>query len=104
MAERRSPPPWSIENNGAYFIVCDHGGQNLPILADEDYQIASTLLQLAKKAGRIIPADPSQGSKKRSVCALLGNDKSVNANRLYAKRGKRRRPRYRSPVLPCSAE
>jgi hypothetical protein len=48
-------------------------------LADEDYQIASTVIAEAKKAGRIIPADPSQGRKKRPVCALLGNDKSVNS-------------------------
>jgi ATP-dependent DNA helicase RecG len=32
-------------------------------LADEDYQIASTVIAEAKKAGRIIPADPSQGRK-----------------------------------------
>ena len=26
MAPRRFPPPWSVEDNGAAFIVKDHGG------------------------------------------------------------------------------
>ena len=29
MTARRFPPPWSIEDNGACFIVKDHGGQAL---------------------------------------------------------------------------
>ena len=29
MAERRFPPPWTIEDNGDCFIVRDHGGQAL---------------------------------------------------------------------------
>ena len=32
-------------------------------LADEDYQLASAVIADARKAGRIIPADPSQGKK-----------------------------------------
>jgi hypothetical protein len=30
-SERRFPPPWSIEDNGACFIVRDHGGQKLAL-------------------------------------------------------------------------
>ena len=29
MAERRFPPPWSVEDNGASLIVKDRGGQAL---------------------------------------------------------------------------
>jgi hypothetical protein len=34
MAERRFPPPWSVENIGAAFVVKDNAGQNLaqPVL------------------------------------------------------------------------
>jgi hypothetical protein len=32
MAERRFPPPWEIEDNGACFIVRDHSGQSLAYL------------------------------------------------------------------------
>ena len=28
-SERRLPPPWTIEDNGAYFIVRDRNGQAL---------------------------------------------------------------------------
>lgn len=31
MPFRRFPPPWSIEDNGACFVVKDGGGQKLPI-------------------------------------------------------------------------
>jgi hypothetical protein len=29
MPQRRFPPPWSIENTGAAFVVKDSGGQKL---------------------------------------------------------------------------
>jgi len=34
MAERRFPPPWSVEDIGAAFVVKDSAGQNLaqPVL------------------------------------------------------------------------
>jgi hypothetical protein len=31
LPERRFPPPWSVEDNGACFIVHDHGGQKLAL-------------------------------------------------------------------------
>ncbi len=36
MPERRFPPPWSIEDNGACFIVKDHTGQSLAYVYFED--------------------------------------------------------------------
>jgi hypothetical protein len=29
MAERRFPPPWSVEDNGAAYVVKDGSGQKL---------------------------------------------------------------------------
>jgi hypothetical protein len=31
MSNRRLPPPWSVEDNGACFIVSDGAGQNWPM-------------------------------------------------------------------------
>jgi len=36
MPERRFPPPWSIEDNGACFIVKDSAGQKLAHVYYED--------------------------------------------------------------------
>ena len=36
MAPRRFPPPWSVEDNGAAFIVKDYGGQTLAYVCYED--------------------------------------------------------------------
>ena len=36
MTERRFPPPWSIEDNGACFIVKDSAGQALTYVYFED--------------------------------------------------------------------
>ena len=36
MPDRHFPPPWSIEDNGACFIVLDHSGQALAYVYYED--------------------------------------------------------------------
>ena len=36
MLDRRFPPPWDIEDNGACFIVRDHSGQALAYLYYEN--------------------------------------------------------------------
>ncbi len=36
MPERRLPPPWSTEDNGACFIVRDHNGQALAYVYFEE--------------------------------------------------------------------
>jgi hypothetical protein len=36
MPDRRFPPPWEIEGNGACFIVRDHSGQALAYLYYEN--------------------------------------------------------------------
>jgi hypothetical protein len=36
MTPRRLPPPWSIEDEGACFIVRDHGGQKLAYVYYEE--------------------------------------------------------------------
>ena len=36
MTERRFPPPWSVEDIGAAFVVRDHNGQQLAYVYFED--------------------------------------------------------------------
>jgi hypothetical protein len=36
MPDRRFPPPWDIEDNGACFIVRDHNGQALAYVYFEE--------------------------------------------------------------------
>jgi hypothetical protein len=36
MTPRRFPPPWSIEDNGACFVVKDRGGQKLAYVYYEE--------------------------------------------------------------------
>ena len=36
MTERRLPPPWSVEEQEACFVVRDHGGQALAYVYFED--------------------------------------------------------------------
>jgi hypothetical protein len=36
MAERRFPPPWSVEEQPACFVVRDHNGQKLACVYFED--------------------------------------------------------------------
>jgi hypothetical protein len=33
---RRFPPPWTVEDKDAYFVVCDHNGQALAYVYAED--------------------------------------------------------------------
>jgi hypothetical protein len=35
-ASRRFPPPWSVEEQSACFVVCDHNGQALAYVYFED--------------------------------------------------------------------
>ena len=60
MPDRRFPPPWEIEDNGACFIVRDHSGQALAYLYYEDEpgrRAAANLLTRdeARRAGARIP-------------------------------------------------
>ena len=36
MPSRRFPPPWSVEESDACFVVCDHNGQQLAYVYFED--------------------------------------------------------------------
>ena len=36
MNGRRFPPPWSVEDRAAAFVVCDHNGQALAHIYFED--------------------------------------------------------------------
>ena len=47
MTSRRLPPPWSIEEQDAYFIVRDHNDQALAYVYFEDEPSAS----LSNKTG-----------------------------------------------------
>ena len=58
---RHFPPPWTVEDKGAYFIVRDHNGQDLayvyaedkrtgakPLTRDEARRIAANIAKLPK--------------------------------------------------------
>ena len=55
MTERHFPPPWSIEDNGACFIVCDHNGQALAYVyyEEESARRSATGLLTRDEAKRI---------------------------------------------------
>jgi hypothetical protein len=58
VANRRSPPPWSIEDNGACFIVRDHGGQALAyVYYEEEPGRRSAAKLLSKDEARRIAAN-----------------------------------------------
>ena len=48
MAERRFPPPWSVEELDACFVVRDHNGQKLAYVRfeDEPGRIASNIARV----------------------------------------------------------
>ncbi len=54
---RRVPPPWSVEDVGAAFVVTDSGGQKLAYVYYED--------------------EPA----RRSSAKLLGKDEALNRSR-----------------------
>jgi hypothetical protein len=49
MPERRFPPPWSFEDNGACFIVTDSGGQKLAYVYFEDEPGRRSAAKLAQQ-------------------------------------------------------
>ena len=53
MPDRRFPPPWEIEDNGACFIVRDHSGQALAYLYYEDEPGRRAAAKLLDEARRI---------------------------------------------------
>jgi hypothetical protein len=79
MPARRFPPPWSVEDNGACFIVRDHGGQKLayiyyevePVAGTKDttkkYRFNSRCEAFLARRSMSSPQSPAQGgsSKKR---------------------------------------
>jgi hypothetical protein len=63
MTTRRFPPPWSVEDIGAAFVVKDSTGQQLAYIYFEDEpgrrSAAKLLTREAKRIGRYF-AEPSQ--------------------------------------------
>jgi hypothetical protein len=58
VSNRRFPPPWSIEDNGACFIVKDSAGQKLAyIYYEEEPGRRSAAKLLTKDEARRIPAN-----------------------------------------------
>jgi len=58
MTARRFPPPWSIEDNGACFIVKDSGGQKLAyVYYEEEAGRRSSAKLLSKDEARRIAAN-----------------------------------------------
>jgi len=49
IAQRRFPPPWSIEDIGAAYVVRDHGGQKLAYVYYEEEQRRRSSAKLLTK-------------------------------------------------------
>jgi hypothetical protein len=69
---RRFPPPWSVEDIGAAFVVRDHGGQKLAyVYYEEEPGRRSSTKPLSKDEERRIAANvvnspiPTSGSSFR---------------------------------------
>jgi len=55
---RRFPPPWSVEDNGACFIVSDHGGPRLAyVYCEEEPGRRSAAKLLTRDEARRIAAN-----------------------------------------------
>jgi hypothetical protein len=62
MTTRRFPPPWSVEDIGAAFVVRDHDGQQLAYAYFEEEPGRRSAAKLLSKCGglrRISPSSPS---------------------------------------------
>ena len=58
MTDRRFPPPWSIEDTGAAFVVKDSGGQKVAyVYYEEEAGRRSTAKMLTKDEARRITAN-----------------------------------------------
>ena len=58
MTERRLPPPWSVEEQEACFVVRDHGGQALAyVYFEEEPGRRSAAKLLSKDEARRIAAN-----------------------------------------------
>ena len=61
MAERRLPPPWSIEDIGACFVVKDSSGQKLAaVYCEEEPGRRSSAKLLTRDEARRIAANVAQ--------------------------------------------
>ena len=54
-SKRRFPPPWTVEDKGAYFIARDHNGQDLAYVYAEDKRTGAK--PLTRDAARRIAAN-----------------------------------------------
>jgi hypothetical protein len=80
MTERRFPPPWSVEEQGACFDIQDHGGQALLyvyfeeepgrrsaaklLTKDEARRIAVNFARLVARASEVATSVASKGGSR----------------------------------------
>jgi hypothetical protein len=66
MPERRFPPPWSVEETGACFIVRDHNGQQLAYVYFEDEPSRQSVAKLLSKGeARRVAANVAKPKRRR---------------------------------------
>jgi len=74
MPQRRFPPPWSIEDNGACFVVKDSNGQKLAYVYYEEEpgrrSSAKLLTKDEARLGRRAASEPAAAERCASSCLV----------------------------------
>jgi hypothetical protein len=71
MRQRRSPPPWSIEELDACFVIRDRGKQQLAYVYFEDEPGRSAAKLLTKDEARRIAATPGEAAGADALAPFL---------------------------------
>jgi hypothetical protein len=94
MERRRFPPPWSVEELEACFVVRDHNGQQLAYVYFEDEPGR-------KMAAKLLTRDEAQRSKKQQTTrqeveqSLLGLDSRNGPSQILRAPRKRKKGCHR---------
>jgi hypothetical protein len=60
---RRFPPPWTVEESEACFVVTDHGGQKLAYFYFENEPGRRSVAKLLTRNEAYIPRPPNTASR-----------------------------------------